>query len=61
MKKKGTILVLCCAGLSAFFIVTRSPQFEMFRIQDIALLIVSGGCFGVAVAAIAGVLQHRKG
>ena len=60
MTKKSTALVMCCVGLSAFFIVTRSPQFGLLRAQDIVLLIISGGCFAIALAALAGLLAYRK-
>jgi hypothetical protein len=50
--RKSAALVACCAGLSAFFMVTRNHGFDALNVGEITLLMISGACFGVAAAAI---------
>ena len=59
MPTKKCILQACISGMGGFFMVTRSPSFDLFRIRDIVLLMTSGACFGIAVAALFSLLMNK--
>ena len=59
MTTKRCILQACISGMCAFFMVTRSPRFDLLRLRDIFLLMTSGACFGIAAAALFGLLMKK--
>jgi hypothetical protein len=59
MGTKRSIAQACLSGMGGFFMVTRSPKFDLFRVQDILLLMISGACFGVAAASLYRLLMNK--
>ncbi len=47
-------------GSYEFMMATRSPRFEMMHKIDIAQLLVSGLCFGVAISTLAIIIRGSR-
>jgi len=48
----AVVVVLTCAALTAFGVPVHFPRFDGFRAVDIAALMASGMCIGVALSAL---------
>ena len=46
------IIFALIIGLTGFFRVAGKPQFESYRTLDVAQLVLSGACFGAALAIL---------
>ena len=54
--KRAQPLILVVFGLVALMNVARNPRFEAFHTVDVLGLMVSGACFGMALALMFRVL-----
>jgi hypothetical protein len=58
--RKAFPIVPLLFGSIAFMNVARNPRFEAIHNVDIANLMASGACFGVALAMLIGALRSRS-
>ncbi len=55
-----SIVVLIVVGLIGVFSLTTRPRFQAFHTVDVLQLIVSGMCFGVALARLMVAIRGRS-
>lgn len=53
-RRLPSVAVLIVVGLIGVFSLTTRPRFQMFHTVDVLQLVVSGMCFGVALARAIG-------
>lgn len=58
--KRTSPIIAAVFGCISFMNVSRNPRFEAFHAIDIVGLLVSGLCFGVALAGFAMLMRQRR-